>query len=77
VNRRQFLACSLSSAVASAALPWDPFVDWCKRWLGFVQKRAKSQLASFAALMKERYADSAIEDLLYAPSPLMQMLERA
>lgn len=76
MNRRQFLACSLSSTVASAALPWDPFVDWCKRWLGVVQKRAVTTLASFSELMKRVYSESQADDLLLTPSPMFAWLEK-
>jgi hypothetical protein len=34
MNRRQFLGASLGASIAAAALPWDPFVDWCRSWLG-------------------------------------------
>ena len=33
MNRRQFLGPSLSTTIASAALPWDRFFEWCKSWL--------------------------------------------
>lgn len=65
MNRRQFLGASLSVSIASAALPWDSFVAWFKSWFGEVKRKATSTLTSFGELLKERYADSDIRELVY------------
>jgi hypothetical protein len=71
VNRRQFLGASLSTTIASAALPWDPFVQWFKTWFGEVKRVAKSTLTTFDTFLKERYADADVESLVYGDSPFM------
>jgi hypothetical protein len=70
VNRRQFLACGLSGAIASAALPWEPFIEWCGRWLGFVRKRAEATLDSFSEMLKRIYSDDRVDALAFSESPM-------
>ncbi len=71
MNRRQFLGASLSTTIASAALPWEPFVQWFKSWFGEVKRKAVSTLTTFSDLLKERYADTDVQALVYGESPFM------
>ena len=75
MNRRQFLGASLSASIASAALPWDPFLAWCEKWLGFVQKRGEQLLTNFSELMKRAYPDDMLDEL-YDESPMWAMARR-
>lgn len=76
VTRRQILGATLSASIASAVLPWDSLVEWFRAWFGDVVRNGADQLATFSRMMKEVYSEDRIEELLYAPSPFMQMLER-
>ena len=75
MNRRQFLGASLSAGIASAVLPWDPFLAWCKEWLGFVKEQGAQLLTNFSELMKRVYPDDMLEDL-YDDSPMWAMARR-
>ncbi len=76
MNRRQFLGASLSTTIASAALPWDPFVQWFKAWFGEVKRVAGSTLTTFEGFLKERYDDSALQRVLGEGSPFFACLPK-
>ena len=64
MNRRQFLGASFGAAIASAVLPWDRFIEWCKSWLGF--DRAGPFLKAKAAdidAMYEAFGDQMAQTL--------------
>ncbi len=67
MNRRQFLGASLSTTIASAALPWDPFVQWFKAWFGEVKRKGAGTLVSFNEMLKRLYPKETVERIAFGP----------
>lgn len=69
MNRRQFLGASLCSAIASAVLPWDRFIEWFRSWFvkakNTVQLRVRTTQNSFAAALKKRYPKKLFPEVIW------------
>jgi hypothetical protein len=76
MNRRQFLGASLMTTIASAALPWDSFLEWFRKWFGEVKRKAETTLTTFAAFLKERYADSDLLRSFNESRPLFALIPK-
>ena len=60
MNRRQFLGASLGASIAAAALPWDPFLEWCSKWLGAGRRRDHEALRDITAELQRLIDEAAL-----------------